>query len=64
MSETIYNGLMDKISHVLAAQLKAELEGEKEFTCPLCQGTAKWTRAEINKHLWIKCNDCGFKFYE
>ncbi len=50
-----------KLIRMLEAQLKAELAGNQEFTCPLCQGKAKWTRAEINKHLWIKCNDCGFK---
>lgn len=50
-----------KLTQMLKAQLEAELAGNQEFTCPICQGKAKWTRAENNKHLWIKCNDCGSK---
>lgn len=61
MSQVFDEEINAKLTQMLKAQLEAELAGNQEFTCPLCQGKAKWTRAEINKHLWIKCNDCGFK---
>lgn len=49
---------------MLDAQIEAEAAGEQEFTCPLCQGKAKWARAAGNNHLWIQCHDCGFRLRE
>ena len=44
----------------LNAQEEAEKKGDNEFICPICGGTAKWTRSSYNNHLHAHCCDCGF----
>lgn len=56
--------MSDKVFEILEAQQKAEEARKQEFQCPLCQGKAKWARAEGNNHLWIQCHDCGFLLRE
>ena len=56
--------LPEPLKKMLYAQKKAEFMGEHDFTCPLCQGKAKWARAAGNDHLWIQCHDCGFRLVE
>ena len=53
-----------RVMPMLEAQKKAKEQGKHEYECPLCKGTAKWARAEGNRHLWIKCMDCDFVLVE
>lgn len=46
------------------AQQQAEEKGEQYFTCPLCGGTAFWSRASGNDHLHSACKGCGFRMLE
>lgn len=51
---------IDNTFKFLDAMHKAEEEGQKEFQCPLCGGTAWWGRAPSNGHLHCGCRKCGF----
>lgn len=46
------------------AQVEAEKENKSEFVCPICGGSAMWTRSEINGHLFSSCNKCHFTIME
>ena len=58
------NGNVDEVLAFLIEQQKAEKEGRKEFTCPICGGTAIWGRARVNNHLHCGCSGCGFRMME
>lgn len=48
----------------IEARQKAEREGKKEFTCPICGGKAAWDRSPYNNHLRCWCKGCGFRMME
>lgn len=52
------------VNKFMAAQDKAEKNGFKAFTCPLCSGDAWWVRSTYNNHLHCGCRKCGFKMME
>jgi uncharacterized Zn finger protein len=62
--ESVVNSFQNRILPMFKAQEQAEKKAQHEFECPLCHGTAKWARAEGNRHLWIKCMDCDFVLVE
>lgn len=43
----------------LRAQIDAEIDGEKTFTCPICGGKAVWAKTFNGNHL-SECSKCGF----
>ena len=47
-----------KALEFLAAQEEAEKEGRHEFRCPICGGTAEWSRSKYNGHLKAWCRKC------
>lgn len=48
------------------AAVKACKDAEKtyEFKCPICGGTARARKVELNGHIRAKCNNCGFSLIE
>lgn len=54
------NEILDFIESVVEAQRV----GNREFTCPVCGGKAKWSRAECNGHIRAKCDECGITLIE
>ena len=55
---------IDMIIAFMAARQEAEQEGQHEFTCPLCDGEAVWSRVPGNNHLHCGCRGCGFRMME
>ena len=38
--------------------------GNEEFNCPLCGGSAWYSRSKYNGHLHAGCKDCNFTLIE
>lgn len=56
--------ILEQLKAFMEAQQQAEQEGQQEFTCPLCGGSAEWGRARGNNHLHCACGGCGFRMME
>lgn len=40
-------------------RMKAEILGNREFTCPVCGGRAVWNRENRGKRMICRCHGCG-----
>lgn len=54
----------DDFDAFMDAQRAAEERGQKEFTCPLCGGVARWVRVPLNNLLQCGCIGCGIGVIE
>ena len=52
------------VKSFLQAQMLAERDKKKRFSCPLCGGEAEWARSSYNKHLFAVCRKCGLRLME
>ena len=55
---------MEDIVVFLKALQEAVEAEQREFTCPLCGSTAKWSRASGNGHVHCGCKGCGIRVAE
>ena len=49
----------DSMVTFLKALNEAEGKDQREYSCPLCGGTVRWTKSEYNGHIFAKCDKCG-----
>ena len=56
--------LHKEIVRFLAALNKAEEEGKKAFTCPICGGEVRMSKAPSNGHIHARCTSCDMTMME